>query len=113
MLIAKLRDRLPPPQVTEHEPHEPHEPTQLIGHASLLQLACSELPADTAHAEPPLAACVLTLYARDFEPPPHVAEHEPHVPHEPTQSTPVGFLLVISVMRSMAKSSMSSSALIS
>ena len=87
MLTVYDLDFEPAPHVAEHEPHPPQSPSQSTGHAPSLQLVCWEVPCDTEHEEPPFAAAVLTVYDLDFEPAPHVAEHEPHPPQSPTQLT--------------------------
>ena len=81
------RDTVPPSHVAEHEPQLPQDPAQSTGHAPVPHACDSLLPSLTAQSLPPLAAVVETEYVLDSVPPPHVAEHEPQLPQEPTQST--------------------------
>ncbi len=87
VVIAKVRDWLPKPHVSEHVPHESHAPTQSTGHRGVLHHCDAAVPVAVEHIMPPLATAVVTVKVRDWLPVPHVVEHVPHGPHAPAQST--------------------------
>ena len=82
-----VRDFAPVSHVAEQDPQLPHDPTQSTGHTCVLHACDSLVPSLTLQAVPPFISAVDTEYARDSVPPPHVAEHDPQLPHDPAQST--------------------------
>lgn len=87
-VTERERDREPPSHVAEHELHDPHVPnTQLVGQQPVLHDCESLVDGDVSPQAPPHDASD-TERVRVCVPLPHVAEHEPHILHEPnTQST--------------------------
>jgi hypothetical protein len=81
---------VPAPQGAEQALQAPQDPTQLTAHACVLQDVDWVAPLDAEQALPPPDAAVLTLYDRDFVPPPHDSLQLPQLPQAPWQFTTGG-----------------------
>jgi len=92
MSMPRVRVRLPPPQLWLQAPQLAQAPiTQSIGHSVVLQVPLAESGGQRA---PPKLAGIISKRMRVRVPPPHVALHVLHEPHDvASQSTGHGAVL--------------------